>query len=90
MASYSVAVAKSGLPDLIDRARSGERVVITDGGRPVAELRPVVEEAAGDAQPEPKTRAEWNEWMRKRRDAGPRITITSVELLNGMYEESPW
>lgn len=38
MASYSVAEAKNQLPQLIDRARAGEEVVITRRGRFVARL----------------------------------------------------
>lgn len=41
MATYTVADAKNRLPELISRALKGEGVVITRGGRPVAELRPV-------------------------------------------------
>lgn len=41
MPSHSVAQAESHLSELIDRALSGEGVVITRHGRPVVELRPV-------------------------------------------------
>ncbi len=39
MKTYSVAEAKNQLSDLIDRALSGEGVVITRHGHPVVEVR---------------------------------------------------
>ena len=41
MSDYSVAEAKNNLSKLIDRALSGEGVVITRHGQPVVELKPV-------------------------------------------------
>ncbi len=41
MGKHSVADAKNSLSELIDRALSGEGVVITRHGRPVIELRPI-------------------------------------------------
>jgi prevent-host-death family protein len=41
--TYSVADAKNRLSDLIDRALKGEGVAITRHGRPIVELKPVVE-----------------------------------------------
>lgn len=90
MANYSVATAKNELPSLIHRAQGGEHVVITRRGTPVAEIRAVAEAAPPPPSDDPKTRAEWNEWVRKRRDAGPTSSISSVELLNQMYDETPW
>lgn len=42
MSSHSIVEAKNTLSSLIDRALSGEQVVITRHGHPVVELRPVV------------------------------------------------
>ena len=78
MASYSVADAKNRLPALIDRALEGEEVVITRHGKPVAELRP-------RRQIDPEVARAKTEWLLARR--GPSVGITSVELLNQMYEE---
>ena len=41
MGDYSLSDAKDRLSALIDRAQSGEGVVIVRDGRPVAELRPI-------------------------------------------------
>ncbi len=41
MKSSTITEAKSGLSALIDRARAGETVLITDRGVPVARLEPV-------------------------------------------------
>jgi len=50
VATYTEAEARDRLPELIDRALAGEKVVITRNGRPVVELRPVgVEAGAGAA-----------------------------------------
>ena len=64
MSSYSVADAKNKLSDLIDRALSGEAVVITRHGHPVAELRPV-------PGPPPRITKADIEWVRQRR--APRL-----------------
>lgn len=90
MASYSVATAKNELPGLIHRAQAGEHIIITRRGTPVAEIRAVSEVAVNETAEERKARLSWNEWMRKRRDAGPTSPISSVELLNQMYDETPW
>ena len=45
MASLSVAEADNHLSELIDRALSGDRIVITRHGRPAVELCPVQAEA---------------------------------------------
>ena len=42
MATISVADAKAHLSELIDRAESGEQIVITRHGRPVAQLSAAV------------------------------------------------
>ena len=41
MSTHSVAEAKNQLSRLIDLAQSGEAVVITRHGHPVAEIRPI-------------------------------------------------
>ena len=80
MSSYSVAEAKSGLPGLINRAMAGEEVIITRHGKPVAEIRPTA--APGAADPHA-----FYEWLASRRlhPRGP--PITSVELLNQIYDD---
>ena len=83
MSRYSVAEAKNTLPSLIDKAAAGEHVVITRHGKPVAEIRPVV---APDQRPGKAT----YEWMRARRQAMKPILISSVELLNQMYDETDY
>ena len=80
MTTYSVADAKNGLPKLIDLALNGEEVIITRHGKPVVELRPTV--SAG-ARPAPGS----YEWLRSRRLTPKGPPITSVELLNQMYED---
>ena len=82
MSTFSVADAKNTLPRLIDRAIEGEEVVITRHGKPVAELRPVGAVKAAEGY---GTHA----WLRARRQARPSVGITSVELLNLIYEDEP-
>ncbi|HEU0157322.1 MAG TPA: type II toxin-antitoxin system prevent-host-death family antitoxin [Stellaceae bacterium] len=79
MSAYSVAAAKNTLPKLIDRALRGEEVVITRYGKPVAELRPI-------ERPLAPSKGIY-EWLRSRRDARPAIGLTSVEILDRLYEE---
>jgi antitoxin (DNA-binding transcriptional repressor) of toxin-antitoxin stability system len=78
MASYSVAVAKNTLPKLIDRALAGEEVIITRHGKPMVELR--------RTSPKPEPPVGTDEWLFARRRARPTSPITSVELLNLIYE----
>jgi prevent-host-death family protein len=76
--AYSVADAKNRLPTLIDKALAGEEVIITRRGKPVVELRPASRQAA------PGTGT--HEWLRSRTSARPSIGLTSVEILDLMYE----
>lgn len=78
MPAYSVAEAKNTLPKLIDRALRGEEVVITRRGKPIAELRPV--------QRLPAPPQGIYDWLRSRRDARPGVGLTSVEILDLLYE----
>jgi len=78
MSTYSVAEAKNRLPALIDKAIEGEEVVITRHGKPVAELRPSGQRGA-------KSSKAMLEWLLARRHND--VGITSVELLNQMYED---
>ena len=76
--AYSVAEAKNTLPKLIDKALAGEEVIITRRGKPVVEVRPASRRAARAAG----TR----EWLRVRTRARPGVGLTSVEILDLMYE----
>lgn len=80
MSNYSVADAKSGLPRLIDKALEGEEVVITRHGRPVVELRPTA--PSGE-----RAQAATYAWLRARRAQRKAVGLTSVELLNQLYDE---
>ena len=80
MANYSVAEAKNTLPRLIDKAMAGEQVVITRHGKPVAEIRPA-------GLPAPRDRKALYAWLKARREARPSVGVSSVELLNQMYDE---
>ena len=78
MAEYSVADAKNRLPRLIDRALEGEEVVITRRGKPVVELRP----ASRKSSPSSGT----HKWLFARRRSRPGVGLTSLELLDLLYE----
>jgi prevent-host-death family protein len=80
MGTYSVADAKANLPRLIDRAMQGEEVVITRHGKPVAELRPAPAPARTGA-------AAAYEVLKAKRRSWPKSPITSVELLDMIYEQ---
>jgi prevent-host-death family protein len=82
MTTYSVADAKNHLPKLIDKALQGEEVVITRRGKPVVELRPALPQP-----PQPKGVNEWHEWLFARTRARPKVNLTSVQLLDLLYEE---
>src|SRR6516225_5844159 len=78
MTAYSVADAKNRLPALIDKALAGEEVIITRRGKPVVELRPT------RSRPEPPVGSD--EWLFQRTHSRPRVNMTSIELLNLIYE----
>ena len=78
MTAYSVAEAKNTLPKLIDRALQGEEVVITRHGKPVAELKPV--------RQQPATAAGTYSWLQTRRRARRGVGLTSVKILDRLYE----
>jgi prevent-host-death family protein len=80
MTSYSVAEAKNRLPSLIDKAIEGEEVIITRHGKPVAELRP-------SGKPSASSSKGMLECIRARRKSRGSVGITSVELLDQMYED---
>jgi antitoxin (DNA-binding transcriptional repressor) of toxin-antitoxin stability system len=80
MSTYSVAEAKNRLPALIDKAIEGEEVVITRHGKPVAELR-------AHSQRNAKPSRAMLEWLWARTKARRGVGITSVELLNQVYED---
>jgi prevent-host-death family protein len=78
MPAFSVAEAKNTLPKLIERALQGEEVIITRHGKPVAELTSM-------QRPPAPPRGTY-EWLRARRDARPGVGLTSVEILELLYE----
>jgi len=78
MSAYTVADAKNRLPSLINKALSGEEVVITRRGKPVVEIRPTfrrVAQARGT-----------HEWLADRTRARPGVGLTSLEILDLLYE----
>ena len=79
MANYSVAEAKNRLPKLIDKALEGEEVVITRRGKAVVELRP--------AAAQRWSRHEADAWLDARTRARPGVGLTSVEILDLLYEK---
>jgi len=80
MAAYSVAEAKNTLPRLLDKAIEGEKVIITRHGKPVAEIR-----SLPTLTPEER-KARLLE-IANRRLSQPPLGMTSVELINRMYDE---
>jgi prevent-host-death family protein len=80
MTTYSVADAKNGLPRLIDLALEGQEVIISRHGKPVAELRPIRATAQAPAKAT-------HEWLKSRLQGRPVVPITSLQLLDEMYED---
>jgi antitoxin (DNA-binding transcriptional repressor) of toxin-antitoxin stability system len=84
MSAYSVATAKNSLPSLIDKAISGEAVVITRHGKPVAELRAMIHDSGPR---EDGAAARSLARLRAGRDALAPLPMTSLELLQALYED---
>jgi prevent-host-death family protein len=78
MTTYSVADAKNHLPRLINKALAGEEVIITRRGRPVIELKPV------SSQPSPSKAI--HEWLFERTRSRPSVGLTSLQILDLLYE----
>jgi antitoxin (DNA-binding transcriptional repressor) of toxin-antitoxin stability system len=74
---YGEADAEAGLSRLIERALDGDEVVITPSEKPVLEIRAIPTTQVG-----PTT----YEWLRARRLARKGVGLTSVELLDQLYE----
>ena len=79
MTTYSVADAKARLPSLIDQALEGEEVIIIRHGRPVVEIRATT--------PAQKHGVGTFEWLVARRKTRKSVGLTSVEILNQLYDE---
>ncbi len=77
MTAYSEVDAKAELSRLIDRALDGDQVIVTRHGRPVAEIRALASTQVGPTA---------YEWLRARRLARKGVGLTSVELLDQLYE----
>ena len=78
MTSYSVTDAKNRLSSLIDKALEGEEVVITRRGKPVVEMK-----SASTRSSAPR---EIHAWRQARRRARPGVGLTSVEILDLLYQ----
>jgi prevent-host-death family protein len=51
MTTYTITEAQDRLPELIDRARNGEGIVITRDGAPIAEIRSANELSEAPSKP---------------------------------------
>jgi antitoxin (DNA-binding transcriptional repressor) of toxin-antitoxin stability system len=81
MARYGVAEAKDNLSSLIDKALSGEEVLITRHGQPVVQLR------AFEAEPSKISRREALERLAKLREEVGSIGISGGDLVRQMRDE---
>ena len=82
MSMHNVAEAASELPRLIDRALNGEPVVITRGGLPVIELRPIA------ASPRPVTPADIA-WLDTHRVGAVPAALDAGTAVRRMRDEGP-
>lgn len=73
MPSYSVATTKDNLSSLIDKALAGEEVIVTRHGKPTISFQ-IVEQA------KPRSRAEWMDWLRVRRERLPKMQTSYLDL----------
>ena len=82
MSTHTIADAKERLAELIDRARSGEDVLITEGGEPVATLKPVAETL------QPLSDADI-EWLRDHRVGAKEAAVDAATLVREIRDEGP-
>lgn len=81
MGKHTVAEAAEKLPELIERARAGEDVLITRDGDVVAEIRPVAPAPRAITQAD----IEWLDLHRVPRKSGG---IDAVSLVRAMRDEA--
>jgi prevent-host-death family protein len=82
MSTHSIGDAKKRLPELIDRALTGESVIITRRGRPVAELRPISQPKRAH-----KVTAAALDWLAERRVRPERATENAGAFVSRMRDE---
>lgn len=82
MSDYNIDDPGVTLKALVARVREGQKVTLTEDGRPVAEVTPA---AGADAGLRPLTEAEWD--AIRARSAGRKITLNAVELVRKMRDE---
>lgn len=80
MPHYSVATTKDKLSSLIERARAGEEVVITNRGKPQAEIVPP------RAQARPDVAAATRRLRERVRDL-PKLQVPADKLRDWLYED---
>jgi antitoxin (DNA-binding transcriptional repressor) of toxin-antitoxin stability system len=80
MTTDCVAEAKPGLPVLINQALAGEEVIITRHGKALVEIGPTAAPSAADP-------GAFYDWLRSRRLHIAGTPITSVELLDQIYDD---
>ncbi len=76
MVAVGVYDAKTHLPQLVERVRRGERIVITKHGRAVAQLVPAVEEPAVDIATVIEQMEEWQKTQAP--TLGPGLTVREL------------
>ena len=79
MATVGAYEAKTHLPELLERVKKGERIVITKHGTPIAELVPIISDSRK------KTVAEAIASMREFRKNHP-INATHEEIMSWIHE----
>jgi prevent-host-death family protein len=84
MGTHTVAEARDRLPELIERAREGEAVVITQDGTPVAEITPLREQVRRSR----RLMQSDIDWLDEHRVPRKRMTIDSATLIREMRDES--
>ena len=80
MGKHTVAEAREKLPELIERARNGEDVLITRDGDVIAEIRPV------SPVPRAITQADI-EWVRARRASRLAQSVDAATLVRDLRDE---
>lgn len=89
MTDYSIDDPAIRLADLVERARKGETVVLTQNGQPVAEMRPAPQPELTPHGPPWATPEEEVAWLRANRVQRPSSGISSVDLIRQMRDEGP-
>ncbi len=83
MAAYNIYEAKTNLSSLVEKAMSGEEVLIARAGKPLLRLVPLTEEQGESCRPAPGfAKGEWTELIQELDKPWPEDVLRAFEMID--------